>query len=451
MMRNKEVIMFTCGLLPDCSNLSSYLYHIWIDQVLQDMPDQKINTLRFRSGYRDINLRSLGAYGTMEQDLLLDHFETVYMESQITLPVQFNFNQFINVNFGGEEKRLRIFYPSKLYWITELKHKLYLELKRHHEVIDASFLIENTECEASTNIFSIYCMISQSQPANYIFLYDVEFPLRTDFCSLQLSPDIQSFNILNLSVPAHILFDLLKQLSGSSRLHSIYLHEMSLRSIKSLNLTNKVKSLSKLILTNVVMDQKFCDNLLSEITFLNNLIRLEVTHEVDIFGTAYQDVTSEYGMVCVVNTPLCPEFLTALSTFNHLEYLDLSGNNLTGCLSNFIQKSYIGLPSLKKLVLNSITLNADDFLHLTHLIEHQKVPNLKDLGLSLTDFQGFEDQIFHLINACIIYHQTELKIGLIKTDIKEDVINKWQSQCNGTHVEIHNLSYMDSRRSGYHV
>ena len=442
--------MFTCGLLPDCSNLSSYLYNAWIDDVLLYQSDEMINGLRFKSVHRYIHIDVSTIYYS-EQDVILPHFERLYMESQMTLPGQYNFNQFINVNFGGEEKSLRLFYPSKLYWITGLKHKLYLGPKRHQKVTKASYMITKTRHKDCANIFSIYCMISQSQPANHIFLFSEEFPLSTDFCSLMLSPDIQSFNILNSSVPAHILFDLLKQLSRSPRLNSLYLHDISLRSIKSLNLTNKVKSLSKLILTNVVMDQKFCDNLLSQITSLNKLKRLEVTLEADIFGTAYQDVTSGYGKVCVVSTAVCPELLTALSTFNHLEHLDLLGNNLTGCLSNFIPKSYIGLPSLKKLILNNATLNADDLQHLTHLIQRQKVPNLKELRLSDNDFQGFENEVFHLINACIIYHQTEVKIGLVKTNIKEDLIEKWQSQCNGTHVEICNYAYLDSRRSRYHI
>ena len=373
--------------------------------------------------------------------LILDHFKTLYMESQIKLPGQYKYNQFINVNFVRTKNSIRTFFPSKLYWIEGLKHKLYLGPKRHQEVTDASYMIEDTKYEASTSILSVYCMISQSQPANHIFLYNVEFPLLTDFCSLRLSPHILSFSILNSSVPAHILFDLIKQLSRSPRLNSLYLHDISFGSIKTLNLRNKLKSLSKLILSDVVMDEQLCHNLLRQITSLNNLKRLEVTHEVDIFGTAYLDVTSGYGLVCVVNTKLCPEFLTALSVFNHLEHLDLSGNNLTGCLPNFIPMSYPGLASLEKLILNNATLNDDDLLHLTHLIEYQKVPNLKDLGLSFTDFQGFEDEIFHLINACIIHHQTELKIGLIKTNIKEDLINKWQSQCNGTHVEVRKLTF----------
>ena len=104
--------------------------------------------------------------------------------------------------------------------------------------------------------------------------------------------------------------------------------------------------------------------------------------------------------------------------------------------------SHPGLPSLEKLILNNVTLNVDNLLHLTVLIEHQKVPNLKDLKLSPNDFKGLEDEIYHLINAFIINHQTELKLGLMETKINEELINKWQSQCEGTYVKICSQSFI---------
>ena len=293
-MRNEEVIMFTCGLLQDCSSLSGYLYNIWIDEVLQYIPDEKIDRFRIKWDHRDIDTRLIGSHETIN----LMHLERLYMESQVMLPGKYKYNQFINVNM---ERKGILFLPSKFYWIQGPVHKFQVRRNRNYEVTCASYMIEDTEYKDSTNILSIYCRISQSQPASNIFLKNMEFSLLTDSCSVRLSPDILSFSVLNSSIPPHILFDILKQLSESSRLNSMYLHDVSLVGIKSLNLTNKVKSLSKLILTNVVMDQQLCDNLLRQMTFLSSLIRLEVTHEVDIYGTAYQDMISEYGMVCEVN------------------------------------------------------------------------------------------------------------------------------------------------------
>ena len=329
--------------------------------------------------------------------------------------------------------------------LTDNQHKLHLGSKRHHPKAEASYYIAAIEDKESTDVLSTCCMLSQSQPAKYVFFKYVKLSLSTNYCSLRLSTDIVSFGVAKSYVPPHVLSDLLEQLSVLSKLHSLHLYDTSLASIKSLFLGNKVNTLSKLMLADVVMTKRLCNNLLRQIMFLNRLITFELSHTIKRYdhANAYKDLKSGQIFFCVIDKALCSEFLAALSVFNRLKHLDLSGNNLTGCLPNFIPHSYPGLTSLKRLILKNAGLNAGDLQHLANLIQLRKVPNLKELKLNHNDFHGIEDKVLYLINVGIMYHQTELKLRLCKTNLDGALIEKWQSQCEGTHIQINKLFYYD--------
>ena len=146
----------------------------------------------------------------------------------------------------------------------------------------------------------------------------------------------------------------------------------------------------------------------------------------------YKEVKSGNADYCEIPLSLCPALLTALSNFNYLQQLDLSGNTLTGCLPNFIPQSFAAFASLEQLFLSGTSLNIDDLKHLISLIQDKKLPNLNALRLNFNNFQGFENRIEQLIEAGITHHKRELTLGLVDTALNADFVKKWQSQCTGT-------------------
>ena len=93
--------------------------------------------------------------------------------------------------------------------------------------------------------------------------------------------------------------------------------------------------------------------------------------------------------------------LSALSNFQHLQHLSLSGNTLTGCLWYFLSMLNAELPALHHLYLRSAELNEDNILHVTHLINGDKVPQLWILFMSNNNLGRMEHVVDGLIEACV--------------------------------------------------
>ena len=412
MKRHEEVVKFACGLLNN-SALIEYVYSIWVETTLQHYPLQ-------------------------HDGIQISLFESLYSESQVKLPDHHFHNKF--VNYYDHEKyptdTRAIYFPSKVYVFSKINHKLSLgQRKRHHDMTEAMFVVIQVKDEQLTNTLSICCKISERQPAIFVFLMALSFPNSTEFCSLRVSSDIQSFLIVKSFIPPIILLELLDQVSESSSLHTLYLYDTSLANSKSLNLNNKVRSLSAFALAYIVMDKSLCENLLRQTMFLNNIRHLSIAHGINEKMIMNDVVKSGIGEYCEIPSTLCPEFLRALSNFNNLVFLHLSGNSLTGCLPNFIPESQPGLPSLQELLLYDTALNVDDLNHITNLIQDNKFPNIKVLEFDNNNFEGFEDIVEQLINAGIQY-QKELKLSFRSTNLDKEFTEKWQKECKQTNVDM---------------
>ena len=131
----------------------------------------------------------------------------------------------------------------------------------------------------------------------------------------------------------------------------------------------------------------------------------------------------------------CERLLRELDKCKILFNLSLGGNNLTGQLSHFFPNTSSTLPSLRNLVLTNVGLSKDDVIHLKTLLESGRMPALggpeDTYGLWL-DRNNLVEIVFELeafLNACLKKYQKELKIALRNNNLSDEFVEKWTKRC----------------------
>ena len=225
----------------------------------------------------------------------------------------------------------------------------------------------------------------------------------------------------------------MEPISKSSKVDSVILIETSLVGVKSFNLMNKADSLLDMNLYLVDMDRDLCTSLLKQIPSLTNLNFLRIM-PWDHNRKNLQLQGNE--TFCRLPREICSQFLRSVSHLHHLVHLDLTGNNLSGCLKNFLSDSDSKLALLEALDLQNTTLSASDVNHLAHIMETRKLPNLADLGLSENNLFGMENEIEKLLNASITYHKQKLEVRFQYDRFPLNLFWKWEILCSGTNVQL---------------
>ena len=173
MMKNTEVVAFTCGLLSDPSPLVEVAYTMLISKIVH---------------------RSDCSYQPFGREPVL--FESLYRESNIPLPGHYFQNQFINfyqqIEFyhrsGSFSKYFTsnpIYRPSRLFF-TSLKMELELgTMNNLNDVTDNKIFICSSDPKPK-NLLAICCKISQDQPITHLVLKDVLCPNTTEPCAISI-------------------------------------------------------------------------------------------------------------------------------------------------------------------------------------------------------------------------------------------------------------------------
>ena len=389
MMKHKEVVAFTCGLLPDPSPLVDLAYMMLINVELWPV-----------STYNE-------TWTIYPHTAVL--LESLYRESNIPLPGHHFRNQFINYYERKDNKNLPadtffsrhiIYRPSRVYAFFNVRELQLGEMNRHHDITESIiYIIEHEELESPKSILHICCRISENQPIAKLAMYGVTILNTTELCPLKISEKNFRIELHWIPMPSRVMVQLMELISQASRVDFMMIEYTSLVGVKSFNLENKAASLLHLILSYVEMDSELCTSLMKQIPSLINLRSLH-------FCAEYED-SVEY---CHIPTDLCPEIFRSISHFHHMSYLDVSGNNLSGCLPNFLSYSHSVLPSLQDMFLMNTALTVHDVNHIIHIIETGKLPNLAELNLAMNNLDGMESEIDRLLNVAKAYPKLKLLI-----------------------------------------
>ena len=353
MVEHKEVVSFTCGLLPDPSHLVELVYTLFITETLDFIYTDGKNLI----------------FEEREEVL----FASLYRESKIALPGHHLHKQFINFhdvsNFEDDERlypRHPIYLPSRVFLFSISDGRVELEeMNKHIDTTDSSILIFSYHYSVvADNMFSVCCRISENQPITELIMDVVTFPDKTEPCTMMISEKNFRVKLFSVSMPTHLMTQLMKPISQATRVEFMEIRYTPLVGIKSFNLENKAASLMHLSLLDVEMDPELCKSLMKQIPFLTNLKFLKILPK------------SRFSLkegYCHIPRDMCPEIMRSISHLNHLVYLDLTGNNLTGCLSNLVSDTDSELPSLQELYLQNTGITSNDVNHIINIIESRKL------------------------------------------------------------------------------
>ena len=140
---------------------------------------------------------------------------------------------------------------------------------------------------------------------------------------------------------------------------------------------------------------------------------------------------------CFIPIAVWPDLLTSLSACSKLVYLDLSHNNLTGCLSSLLLGSHSGLHPLDALLLHCCSLNGNDLQHLITCVESKELPSLQNLYLHDNSLFRIGDILGKLIQSCIDhYNEKKIKLWVQGNSLSQDFMNIWVPQCENTNVKL---------------
>ena len=136
---------------------------------------------------------------------------------------------------------------------------------------------------------------------------------------------------------------------------------------------------------------------------------------------------------CFIPTTVWPGLLISLSPCRKLNFLDLSHNILTGCLSSFLPI----LPCLEEFLLDSCDLNESDLLHLVNCVKLQKIPSLQNLYLNQNRFFRMEDVLGELIESCIDHSRgCQVKLWMQWNILSQGFMNTWIPRCENTNISL---------------
>ena len=139
------------------------------------------------------------------------------------------------------------------------------------------------------------------------------------------------------------------------------------------------------------------------------------------------------------STNLPPELfknICQLTSVVKLKELNLSSNNLTGCLHHLLSEHHQGLKSLEELDLAFTMLNKLDIEALTCALQRAVLLKLKYLNLQGAIQCAMYIEIDKLIKVCISHHKREVKLCLSGNNMPGEIEDKWNKLCKDTNTEV---------------
>ena len=139
---------------------------------------------------------------------------------------------------------------------------------------------------------------------------------------------------------------------------------------------------------------------------------------------------------CSLPVEVCGPLLSALERCRNLVELWLPGNNLIGCLKNFLAHPNLRLPFLEELFLSYTQLIEQDLLHLSQLVKTRKLLQIKELDFGANRLYRMEKTLYKLVQSLVKHHQGELKLNLYFNNLPNDSVRKIKLLCHNADIVL---------------
>ena len=384
LQRNREVVLFTCGLMSDPTPLVDHVYQMWIIENAN---------LSVRK-YHDTSL-----------------LQSLYTEGQ--LPGHPLHNQHINCynhyqegeNIPRDIDVTPMFVRSKHYDFFCLSEDISCDFRprtQETEIPDFTIRISMPNETVSKSLLTNCGKISQSQGLTKLQLFHVVCVDLPEPNVFNLSTHVQSLIVKECTLPSQTLNHLIQQIDGWTLIYmrdvkemngkTVYVHDLSVRFAMS--------GESSFGLYNNRLPSKTLSHLIEQINGSRTLNKIvfEDTNLKDVPSLSLNNKIS-LNYFALKHTNISPDLMHSISKqlfdMRQLHYLDLSGNDFT-------QVTYLILsnkPSLKHLYLQKTRMSSELYQTI-----YRQLPDLQWLKHIHVSTNNFEFRIgtdsHRLFNTC---------------------------------------------------
>ena len=428
-IRHREVVLFTCGLMSDTTPLVEFVYQTWIDSVREEL--------------------RIARYPSFSVDKEL--FQSMYAESTIALPDEPCHSRFVNI--FEQSSRQVICRRSKLYRFYFLERVILWNCGPEAEVSvtsgdespECSIFINSPRREnAARSLLDTCRQISQTQPIRDLCIFHHQCKEVSDPDVFNISQNAVSVKLEDVKFPDDVINQLVSKLNSCATLSMLDFNHTSLHSVASLKI-HKMTSLLRLDLSYTNMSRQLIDDVCDQ---LKNLVGMEK------FNISWNTLSDKNGCQiaeavkywpdflgislwrCKLSAEICGQIFAALSSRSKLKRFKLGNNTLTGSVENLISGSHLGLPHLEWFHVMDGRLSVQDLQHVGNLIKLRKLPNLLHLSMARNDLHKMEKELKIFIQDCVANHQRELTVYLSDNDLSDEFRITMQNLCQGTQIKL---------------
>ena len=211
-------------------------------------------------------------------------------------------------------------------------------------------------------------------------------------------------------------------------------------------------SLQLLYLENCSIPEESCTEILRNLNNCQNLKYLNLSgNHVGASAKYLEEAIRKWGNApslvelqlenCSIPEESCYELLKSLTTCQHVTHLNLSGNYIGTSGKYFAEaiNNWGDVQSLEYLNLENCSIPKAEWCEilqsLINLIEHQRLPKLRQLVLSENQLHVIEDEVGKLLNTCLTKHQAELILFLDNNGFSTQFVDHWKEICAGSRLK----------------
>ena len=225
-VKHVDMLRLLVALIPDCSHVIEHMYELYA--IFKSNLIRNDNT---------VDLKTLKRLIAQDKNPAGPHpFIYFYLESQFSLPGQWNHNPYINYYdhqyLPGDTSP--VYVPSKLYDFSYIGERLVLDIRKQPNTIapECSLFITEPDSTVTGDLLSVCHKISQYQEVTTVWMEGVCCDNLTAEQQPIISRNARSIYFIRCKFPLSFLKSILHQLSDSVTLQALGLSDLNLNALE---------------------------------------------------------------------------------------------------------------------------------------------------------------------------------------------------------------------------